>query len=332
MLIKVSVCVPVYKAEKYIERCARSLFDQTMRDGIEFIFVDDGSPDNSLEIVRRVLADYPNRAHQVGFVRHETNRGRVAARWSGIRVAKGDFITHCDSDDSVDPELYERMYGLAESEGLDAVVSPIKEIWMTGREVIHDDESQSLDEYIGSRLASRAFNSLANKLISRRAYGRICDGGDVGIFYGEDLLLVSQLLMECRNIGFIHDRYYNYYRNPESGTVACEDDIAHARQWVQVARLLGDVLSRRYPNALDYLRHDGCIKLLRTLQCPEDEFNALWPESRTWQSLAADVRLAFYKKLLILCCSRHYATGLLIVRLLLRGQKWYRKVRNGART
>ena len=83
---KVSVIIPVYNVASYIERCARSLFGQTLRE-MEFIFVDDSSPDRSIQIVREVLKEFPHRVHQVKFLRHEQNKGLPSARNTGIEAA-----------------------------------------------------------------------------------------------------------------------------------------------------------------------------------------------------------------------------------------------------
>ena len=78
--ICISVIVPIYGVEQYIERCARSLFEQTMNEGIEYIFVDDCTKDNSIYILNRVLEDYPERRHQVTLLRHDVNKGLPQAR------------------------------------------------------------------------------------------------------------------------------------------------------------------------------------------------------------------------------------------------------------
>ena len=118
---KISVIVPVYGVEKYIERCARSLFEQTLED-IEYIFVDDCTPDNSISILCKVLSDYPNRKKQVKILHHEKNKGLAQARQTGLKIASGEYIAHCDSDDWVDKDLYEIAHNKAKSESLDVVV------------------------------------------------------------------------------------------------------------------------------------------------------------------------------------------------------------------
>lgn len=133
--MKLSVCIPVYNVAPYVEQCARSLFGQTYED-MEFLFVDDATPDDSIGIVRRALADYPARQGQVKFLRHETNRGLVAARKTAIRAATGDLITHCDSDDWVDPDLYAKMVGAMKAADADAVLSSVVRVTPDGNKEV----------------------------------------------------------------------------------------------------------------------------------------------------------------------------------------------------
>ncbi|MBR1792919.1 MAG: glycosyltransferase family 2 protein, partial [Bacteroidales bacterium] len=107
MIPLVSVIVPVYNVEKYIGRCAESLMKQTLQN-MEFIFVDDCSPDESIEVLNQVIQRYPNRAHQVKIVRHDRNQGFPFARSSGIKPAEGEYVAHCDSDDWVDTGIYQK--------------------------------------------------------------------------------------------------------------------------------------------------------------------------------------------------------------------------------
>ena len=118
-MTKVSVIIPVYGVEKYIARCAHSLFSQTMREGIEFIFIDDCTPDRSIDILCEVLEQYPHRKAQTRIVKMPTNSGLPAVRRHGIQLAKGDYIIHCDSDDWVDIRMYETMYRKAMEENAD---------------------------------------------------------------------------------------------------------------------------------------------------------------------------------------------------------------------
>ena len=120
--IKVSVIIPVYGVERYIERSVRSLMEQTMRSAIEFIFVDDHTPDRSIDILRKTLEDYPERQSQVTILTHSENKGLAATRKTGVRAARGEYIIHCDSDDWVEPEICSLMYEQAKRTDSDIVV------------------------------------------------------------------------------------------------------------------------------------------------------------------------------------------------------------------
>lgn len=101
---KVSIIVPIYNVEKYIERCIDSIINQTLKD-IEIILVDDGSTDRSGEIAD----DYAKKDSRI-IVIHKENEGQGAARNIGIDIAKGEYIGFIDSDDWIDINMYERMY------------------------------------------------------------------------------------------------------------------------------------------------------------------------------------------------------------------------------
>lgn len=90
----------------YIERCARSIFEQTYQN-LEIIFVDDCTPDKSIDILQRVLEDYQQRKAQTKIIKHEKNRGLTAARKTAYTRAKGDFVFFVDSDDWMDGDLIE---------------------------------------------------------------------------------------------------------------------------------------------------------------------------------------------------------------------------------
>ena len=105
---KVSILVPVYGVEKYIERCARSLFEQTYKN-IEFIFINDCTKDNSIKVLEDTLKDYSTIGENVIIVEHEYNKGLAGARNTGVSNASGEFILWVDSDDSIDRSAVEKL-------------------------------------------------------------------------------------------------------------------------------------------------------------------------------------------------------------------------------
>ena len=103
---KVSVLVPVYNVERYIERCARSLFEQTYHE-LEFVFVNDCTPDRSVEVLKQVMEEYPERKSAVKIVNHEKNRGVAAARNTALDNASGEFLSWVDGDDWIEKNAIE---------------------------------------------------------------------------------------------------------------------------------------------------------------------------------------------------------------------------------
>ena len=102
---KISVIVPIYKCEDFLDDCLKSVCEQTFRD-IEIICVDDCTPDNSVAIVEQ----YQARDDRIKLIRHEHNLGLGGARNTGIRAAAADFIASVDSDDTMKPHMIETLW------------------------------------------------------------------------------------------------------------------------------------------------------------------------------------------------------------------------------
>ena len=117
MKIKVSVIVPVYNVEKFIDKCLNSLVNQTLKE-IEIIVVNDGSPDNSQKIIDKYVKKYPEKVQS--FIKE--NGGQGSARNLGIEKAKGEYISFVDSDDWLDLDALEKMYSLAKKDNSDIVI------------------------------------------------------------------------------------------------------------------------------------------------------------------------------------------------------------------
>ncbi|MYM55836.1 glycosyltransferase family 2 protein [Thalassovita mangrovi] len=113
---KISVIIPFCGAERYIERCVRSVMDQTLKD-IEILCIDDCSPDNSVEIVQRLAAE----DDRIRLIRHESNLGPGGARNTGIYLARAPYLASVDSDDYIDPLMLERLWDATEGQTIDVV-------------------------------------------------------------------------------------------------------------------------------------------------------------------------------------------------------------------
>lgn len=114
---KISVIIPVYNVEKYIEQCINSLLNQTLKD-CEFIFVNDGSKDSSKEIIEK----YKALDDRIILINQE-NQGVSIARNNGLKVAKGEYLGFVDADDYIEPDMYETLYNAAIEDCCDVVLS-----------------------------------------------------------------------------------------------------------------------------------------------------------------------------------------------------------------
>lgn len=210
---KVSVVVPIYKVEKYIARCVRSLFEQSL-DDMEFVFVDDCTPDNSIKILKSIIAQYPNRKNQIKIIRHPENKGLPIARQSGINNTTGDFVIQCDSDDWVDKEMYETMYNEAIKNKSDVIVCGYQ--ITDGKNFIPYVICQSTEKklFIQNCLLQKESASLWSKLFKRELFQNEIVYPTCGM--GEDITLCLQLVSFCKKIYFIPKPYYYYFSNQDS--------------------------------------------------------------------------------------------------------------------
>src|SRR5699024_5451478 len=117
---EVSLIIPIYNAERFLERCLNSLFTQSLTN-IEYLFVDDCSTDNSIEVLEKRLKNYLGKREQVKLIRHEVNKGVAASRNSGLENATGKYVGWVDADDYVDAGMFEKMFSIAERNQADLV-------------------------------------------------------------------------------------------------------------------------------------------------------------------------------------------------------------------
>lgn len=208
---KVSVIIPVYGVEPYIERCARSLFEQTL-DDMEYIFVNDCTPDRSVEILAEIVSDYPNRINQVKMVNMDHNSGQAAVRRKGIEMASGEYVIHCDSDDFVARDMYKLLYETAVSLNYDIVTCDYYEL--IGNESAHHATRIS-DDLFSDILMMPVGGSLCNKMVRREI---VQDSSIVYPTYNvaEDLVLSSQYSLLSSSDCHVSQALYNYCRRPSS--------------------------------------------------------------------------------------------------------------------
>jgi len=155
-MVKVSVIVPVYNGEEYIEKCLNSLLEQTLEE-IEIIVVDDGSTDMTPDITKRYSTEFP----KIRYLRKE-NGGVSDARNFGLPYAEGEYIGYVDSDDYVDPDMYEVMYNKAKERCSDIVECNLHHTYTD-----HEDTEIMTRYYTTKELVCYSRHIVWNKIFRR---------------------------------------------------------------------------------------------------------------------------------------------------------------------
>ena len=244
MTYKVSVIIPVFNVRNFIERCARSLFEQTLED-IEYIFVDDASPDDSIAILKACLERYPERKEQVTILRHEENKGLTAARNTGLEYATGEYIAHCDSDDYVDQNMYQSLYDKASETNADLVFCDFYLKYKGDRVERYEcvslsDKENLLKAYIGS-----GWTVVWNMIARRELYDRYTLHSPANITYCEDFHLSVHLMHFSNIISKVESPLYYY--NQEN-----QDSIMHSLNHKQ---MMSERLA--YNEIIDFFKSEG---------------------------------------------------------------------------
>lgn len=216
----VSIVIPVYNVSSYIERCAHSLFEQTYRD-IEFIFVDDASPDDSIDILQKVIEEFPIRKNQIHILHNPKNKGLAATRFVGIDVAKGDYILNVDSDDWIEPTMVEEMMQAAINSNADMVCCDVIQECPNHQEVLkYDYDEESLENGLLSINFREHHVAIWNKLIRKSLFTENNIRYFPGINMGEDSALTVRLRYFSKKTVIVHKPFYHYNRQNQESMVA----------------------------------------------------------------------------------------------------------------
>ena len=217
MVPKVSVIITIYNREKYIEDCARSLFEQTL-DDVELLFVDDASTDNSVMILRKLLEYYTERKPMAKIISLEKNAGRAVARQTGIDHVKGEYVIHVDSDDWVDRDMLELLYLKAKETDADIVGCNVTHEYGTKQCIFKQSYSGDVEEDIRRLLNGKLFPSLCTSLTRTSIIRENGITFPLGLDTGEDLLFNLHLYLHAHKIIGIENASYHYRHTEDSGS------------------------------------------------------------------------------------------------------------------
>lgn len=228
---KVTIAVPVYGVESYVEKCAESLFEQTYSN-IEFLFINDCTPDKSMEIILNTLDRYPNRKGQVRIIDQPVNKGCPAARNLAVQCATGDFIFHVDADDFLEKDAIALCVSEQIAADADLVVgkyiveTPCKTI-----EVKYCDISKKREDIVKDCLDDKSSQSVWGILIRRGMYMDYNIKADESFHVGEDWQVAPLLLYYAQKIAYVDKIIYHYQlARPNSITITSQTSVSKKKQ------------------------------------------------------------------------------------------------------
>lgn len=204
MQIPVSVIVVAFNAGNYISRCLKSILTQTFHD-IELIIVDDGSTDNTWE----TICNYANNDNRIRIV-HQQNSGVAKARQAGLDLATGAYSIFVDSDDWIESDMLETMYGQAIKEFADIVFCDFVEEDKKGVIYWKQDPGTNNSVEVMNNFFGRIHGSLCNKMIRRNLYEQFGIQFTPGLNFWEDECVVIRLLLSGCRVSYVNRAFYHY--------------------------------------------------------------------------------------------------------------------------
>lgn len=248
----VSVLVPVFRVEKYIARCARSIFEQTYQN-LDIVFVDDNSPDRSIFIIKKVLSDYPDRVQQVRIIKHNNNRGLSAARNTAVNNCIGEFLIHVDSDDYLAQNAVELLVDAQKRSDADIVMGSAILLKTLKQNVISSINYENQIEMTRDMCRLTLSHTVWAKLIRKFLYVKHNIHAKEGVNVGEDLQVVPKLSYFASKVVSIDNIVYYYDCTNENSytNVDSKDNFNKAEtkllQDLESAKIIRDFFENKNP-------------------------------------------------------------------------------------
>lgn len=214
--MKISIAVPVYGVEKYIGRCARSLFEQTYRD-IEYVFVDDCTPDRSIDVLLQVVEEYPDRKNAVRIIRNDVNKGLAATRRIAISSCTGVFIYNVDSDDYIEHSTISEMVQKQNETDADIVSCHVYINDCQETNVFITPNYACTREMLVDLLSKDTRHELWRYLLRKKLFEHKDIWTPEGLNVGEDWVMMSKLAYYAKSIALV-DKYLYHYNDTNSAS------------------------------------------------------------------------------------------------------------------
>lgn len=243
----VSVIVPVYNVSEYLPNCLDSIKKQSFKD-YEIIIINDSSPDNSAEIIDDFIHNNPELS--ISIINHPENKGISAARNSGIRIAKGEYLYFIDSDDDILPDCLELLTQDIKNESLDVVIGENYIIDNNSKSKVCVDIASGIiedDKILKFFVEKKWYNQVWNKLY-RKDF--IIDNN---LYFAEGLILEDELfsfqVASCaKRMLIVKECTYNYYIRPKSIISSVNNSSVRWHSFIKINEKIHDYIYEKHLN------------------------------------------------------------------------------------
>lgn len=209
---KISIIIAIYNSQDYIERCVRSLMEQTL-DDLEYIFVNDGSTDDSMQILQHVCEQYSERKFQIKIISHDINRGVSISRQDGVDNACGEYIIHCDPDDWFNQNAMDRMYAEAKRSNCDILITDYFSDTGNSSSIVNQCPNSLNPNDLINQLFTNLHGSLWNKLVRTEFIKKVKVKFNPSLSFCEDLSYNIELLAKNPTVSYLNQAFYHYLYN-----------------------------------------------------------------------------------------------------------------------
>lgn len=321
-MTKISVIVPVYNAEEYIENSIISLMEQTL-DETQFIIINDGSTDNSLQLINKIVENYPKRKQDTIIIDRK-NKGVSSTRAEGLSLATGEYVIHFDSDDWAEHDMLELLYLEAKRYNSDIVICDYYINNGSDQTYINQSTEENNIQCIKNILSGKLHGSSCNKLIRRKLILENNINYIENIDYLEDVLFNIKALFFSKSITYINKAFYHYNRKNENSITSSINSkkIVHVNESIKLIKLflIENNLNEIANNELNILKLNQKIWFIYSQEKSIDnDVLALYPEA---SSMIFKLSNGIHTKLILLSAAYNLK---IVTKILLYTVKFFRR-------
>lgn len=293
----VSIIVPIYNVENFIEKCATTLFEQDY-DNIEYIFVNDCTPDDSISVLKEIIEKYPNKKSGIKIINKEKNEGLPQARKTGLENSNGEYIIHVDSDDWVELDMVSSLVKEAIKTDADIICFdyfinfPIREVKKKYLNRHYEDNIEMLKDLLSGYINGFLWTKFTKKEIYKKIKFP-------NFQYLEDVYLTTELFYYANNIKYFSRNLYHYNQTNLNSIVKQGLNNKAINDWRNFYKILTNFLKE---NDLEKFKtHINIIMAFNIISNSNGDskklFDTICPSANSIKYIWKNKSLGFIKKI-----------------------------------